>query len=253
MPQYRVFAIGDLHLPGPENKTMEIFGPNWENHQAKLRERWTKVVRPTDYVLCPGDLSWAMDLDGAKNDLAFLGTLPGTIILIKGNHDYWWQSISKVRAALPPNVYALQNDFFPLGEDLAICGTRGWLLPTFPNFDEATDRKVFERELIRLQLSLESAKKAGRKPYLAMLHYPPLASDSNGQDKQNEWDQQSSSPLAVVKLLKAYGVRHCVYGHLHGYSIPSARVGEIDGIYYHLVSADAIDFTPKLIAEFSDK
>lgn len=249
LPQYRVFAIGDLHLPGPENKTMEIFGANWENHRAKVRERWTEIIRPTDYVLCPGDLSWAMDLAGAKNDLDFLGTLPGNIIIVKGNHDYWWQSISKVRSALPPNVYAIQNDFVPLGETIAICGTRGWTLPTFPNFSEETDRKVYEREIIRLQLSLESAKRAGRKPYFVMLHYPPLASDVNTPSESTLDPAAGSSHLAIAELLEAYGVRHCVYGHLHGYSIGSARVGEIRGVYYHLVSADALGFTPKLIDE----
>lgn len=232
-----MFAIGDLHLPGPENKTMDIFGPAWENHRQRLQRNWQQLVRPQDYVLCPGDLSWAMDLNGAASDLQFLGSLPGNIIIIKGNHDYWWQSISQLRSRLPANVKAIQNDFVTLPEGRAVCGTRGWILPQSQNFNEKCDRKVYLREVNRLQLSLNAAQKAGHKVAFVMLHYPPFAEGGVASE--------------FAQILEERQVPVCVYGHLHGDSIYSATTGTVNGVRYHLVSADAVGFAPKLIETFN--
>ncbi len=236
MTRYRVFAIGDLHLPGADNKTMDVFGPTWQNHRERMKEQWDQLVRPEDYVLCPGDISWAMNLVEAEADLAFLGQLPGKIIMIKGNHDYWWQSITQLRAQLPANVQAIQNDFVALPGNLAVCGTRGWLHPEAPNFSIETDTKIYQREVNRLRLSLDAAVQVNRKPTFVMLHYPPFT--------------DGGIPSGFTELLEEREVPICVYGHLHGYSITSAITGLIQGTDYHLVSADALGFAPKLIGTF---
>src|SRR5690625_5152265 len=151
----RIFAIGDLHLPGNQEKPMDIFGSGWTNHPDRIRKAWSENVSEDDWVLMPGDLSWAMTLEEAADDLAYLGKLPGTTVIIRGNHDYWWSAIGKVRSALPPRVFALQNDHILLPDGSALCGTRGWDLPA--RAGDPHDVKIFERELQRLELSLESA------------------------------------------------------------------------------------------------
>ncbi len=183
-------------------------------------------------MLLPGDISWGMSLDEAKADLAFLAALPGTKVLLRGNHDYWWNSISKVRAALPGGMHAVQNDSLVLG-GVAVLGTRGWVCPGSTLFDPAVDQKLYERELIRLELSLKSAP-AGM-PKLCMLHYPPF----------NERRQQSG----FTELLEAYGVERAVYGHLHGKACRNAFEGIRNGVEYTLCSADHLEFAPKLILE----
>lgn len=229
----RIFAIGDLHLPGGQEKPMDVFGPRWVGHPERIAAAWRARVAPGDVVLMPGDLSWAMTLDEAGEDLAYLGELPGEILLIRGNHDYWWSAIGKVRKALPPNVRAIQNDCVALGE-VAVCGTRGWSLPGTEGFGP-DDEKVYLREIERLRLSLESAVKAGLKPLIAMMHYPPA--------------QRNQAPTGFTALLEAYGVRLCVYGHLHGDSQRGALSGTVRGVTYRLVACDAIDFAPVQVAE----
>lgn len=228
----RIFALGDPHLSLSTDKPMDIFGPNWDNHAARLEAAWRAAVQPEDAVLLPGDISWGMSLDEAKADLAFLAALPGTKVLLRGNHDYWWNSISKVRAALPGGMHAVQNDSLVLG-GVAVLGTRGWVCPGSTLFDPAVDQKLYERELIRLELSLKSAQ-AGM-PKLCMLHYPPF----------NERRQQSG----FTELLEAYGVEHAVYGHLHGKACRNAFEGIRNGVEYTLCSADHLEFAPKLILE----
>ena len=228
----RIFALGDPHLSLSTDKPMDIFGPNWDNHAARLEAAWRAAVRPEDAVLLPGDISWGMSLDEAKADLAFLAALPGTKVLLRGNHDYWWNSISKVRAALPGGMHAVQNDSLVLG-GVAVLGTRGWVCPGSTLFDPAVDQKLYERELIRLELSLKSAP-AGM-PKLCMLHYPPF----------NERRQQSG----FTELLEAYGVERAVYGHLHGKACRNAFEGIRNGVEYTLCSADHLEFAPKLILE----
>ncbi len=227
-----IYGISDLHLPGGEDKPMDIFGPEWQDHGLRIATAWQAMVSPEDLVLSPGDLSWAMHLSSVQSDLDFLGTLPGNILLVKGNHDLWWKSISQLRKRLPQNVYALQNDFYSLTQGLAVCGTRGWKCPTASDFT-AADEKIYLRELERLRLSLKSAVDAGHRPHIAMLHYPPT--------------DENRSASGFTEIMETAGIEHCVYGHLHGYAQKQALTGLHRGINYHLVACDAMDFQPKLI------
>ncbi|NMB11372.1 MAG: hypothetical protein GX977_03700 [Firmicutes bacterium] len=228
----RIYGISDLHLPGGEDKPMDIFGPEWSDHIARVATAWKAIVGEGDLVLSPGDLSWAMKLAAACEDLAFLGTLPGTILLVKGNHDLWWKSITQLRQLLPDNVLALQNDFYPLPGSLAVCGARGWKCPNAADFTEE-DEKIYLRELARLRLSLKSATDSGHRPYIAMLHYPPT--------------NEIQTPSGFTEIMEAAGIRHCVYGHLHGPAQQQALTGLHRGVDYHLVACDAIGFRPLYI------
>ena len=226
-----VYAIGDLHLSlSVPNKAMDVFGAHWQNHADRLKEAWQDTVSPEDLVLVPGDISWAMYLDDAIADLGFLGSLNGVKLLLRGNHDYWWQSVTKVRAALPDGMYALQNDVFRFG-DLFIAGTRGWTAPESAHFKESADRKLYERERIRLDLSLSCVPEGA--PCIGMLHYPPFS--------------ETGEPNAFAERFSAIGASDVVYGHLHGASHRFGFSGEANGVRYHLVSADYLDFVPKLI------
>ena len=232
-----IFAISDLHLPGGEDKPMDIFGPEWSGHPKRIAAAWRELVKPEDLVLVPGDVSWAMKLDAVQEDLDCLGTLPGTILLVKGNHDLWWKSISQLRQRLPENVFALQNDFYPLPEGLAVCGTRGWKSPGAADFT-SEDEKVYLRELARLRLSLDAAQGRGYQPYIVMLHYPPTA--------ENQTESEFTEIMAEA------GVKYCVYGHLHGHAQRQALTGTHRGISYYLVACDAIDFKPLYITSLPD-
>lgn len=225
----KVYGISDLHLPGGQQKPMDIFGAEWNDHPQRIAAAWRRVVQPQDLVLCPGDLSWAMKLEEMTGDLAFLAQLPGKILLIRGNHDLWWKSISKVRRALPPNVHALQNDFYPLPGGRAICGTRGWKCPGSADFTPQ-DEKIYQRELQRLQLSLDAAHKAGHRVEIVMLHYPPM--------------NENHTASGFTEKMEAADVKLCVYGHLHGNDRKRAFTGNRNGITYRLVACDALNFTP---------
>ena len=226
-----VYAIGDLHLSlSVPDKAMDVFGAHWSGHAQRLYEAWQDTVRDDDLVLVPGDVSWAMYPNDAQTDLDFIGTLRGTKLLLRGNHDYWWQSVTRVRAMLSGNTFALQNDVFRFG-DLFVAGTRGWTVPGSPRFKESADRKLFERELIRLDLSLSKLPKGA--PCVGMLHYPPFS--------------ESGEKSAFAERFEQAGVKNVVYGHLHGPSHRTAFEGEQDGVTYHLVSADYLNFVPKRI------
>lgn len=225
----RIFAIGDLHLSGTAPKPMSIFGTHWEDHWDKIQKRWREQAGEEDVVLIPGDISWAMTLREAVPDLSDLGALPGRKVLIRGNHDYWWSSISKVRSSLPPSVYALQNDHLVL-EDWTFCGTRGWQSPGVRG-NTPQDEKIYARELLRLQMSLQGI--ADPERCIVLLHYPPF--DEGGR------------PTPVTKLLAEAGPRHVVYGHMHGESTKNGVDGAVDGIEYHLVSCDHLGFRLKQI------
>ena len=227
-----LWALADLHLSHSVFKPMDIFGPAWDNHVGKIAANWKRVVKSEDLVLIPGDISWALKLREAVPDLHWLAQLPGRKLLLRGNHDYWWSSISRVRQALPPDVYALQNDHFSWGE-WAICGSRGWLCPGHEGFNALKDEKIYQREIQRLTLSLDSAQRAGYGQIIVALHYPP----TNGRHEES----------GFTTLFTKYPVKTCVYGHLHGPAHAAALEGEWRGIMYHLVSADAVDFTPVLI------
>ncbi|OPX84308.1 MAG: Calcineurin-like phosphoesterase [Pelotomaculum sp. PtaB.Bin104] len=242
----KIFGIGDVHFSfaRPVNpslweqvqtyKPMDIFGDRWHEHYRKIYENWVEVVRPEDLVLMPGDFSWALKLTEARYDLDFLGLLPGTIVGIAGNHDYWWQSLSQVRAALPSNMQVIQNDHLVFG-DIAICGSRGWSCPNEVNFTEE-DMKIYRRELIRMENSLVGVKgKAGT--IIAMTHFMPT----------NERHEKSS----LIDLFQRYRVHSVVYGHLHSEAVKFRLQDCAWGINFHLVSADFIDFTPVKIMEIN--
>ncbi len=229
-----VYALGDLHLSFARPKPMYIFGPGWDNHPQKVRQNWNRTVSDGDLTIIPGDISWAMKLEEAAADLNWLAGLNGQKLLIRGNHDYWWTSIGKVRAALPEGLHALQNDHFPWGS-LAICGTRGWLCPGEEGFNSQHDEKIYRRELLRLQMSLESARKAGFTEIVAALHYPPY----------NRRGQSSG----FTDLLEQYGVKICVFGHIHDAGREYIFQGRRNGVTYRFAAADGVDFTPVLILE----
>jgi predicted phosphohydrolase len=223
-----VFAISDLHLAHAVDKPMDRFGPHWVGHAERIASAWRDSVRDDDTVLVCGDTSWAMRLDEAEPDLGYLGRLPGRKILLRGNHDYWWGSLRRVRRALPAGISALQNDSFEV-EGWSITGARGWLIPGPTT--EASDLAIYERELGRLQLSLESAAK--ERPKLAMLHYPP-------------W-MPGQEDTAVLDLLRRHEVQVCVFGHLHALPPGAYPAGLHQGIRFHCVSVDLVDFAPKPI------
>lgn len=226
----RLFALADLHLSTSGHKPMDVFGELWLNHAERMRDRWDALVEPQDTVLLPGDLSWGRNLREAAGDLAWIGERPGLKVLLRGNHDGWWTSRSRVLEALPEGCSILQNDAISLG-DRVVVGTRGWTDPRDP-IAVPGDKKIFTRELERLRLSVAFAdRKFGRElPRLAMLHYPPLL--------------EGRRPSDVVGVLKSAGVHDCVYGHLHGDDHRLAVNGIRDGIHYHFVAADAVEFTP---------
>lgn len=150
----KLFAIGDLHLNGKADKPMDVFGSNWDRHREKIFDAWQSLVSPSDCVLVPGDICWAMYLEDAVDDLNSIAELNGTKILIRGNHDYWWASPTRIRAVLPAGMYIVQNDSVDMGA-FSVCGSRGWMLPSAANFGKA-DEKIFNRELIRLEMSLKA-------------------------------------------------------------------------------------------------
>jgi len=225
-----IWGISDLHLSFSTNKPMHVFGKHWEGHAEKMAEAWDRLVDDDDVVLCPGDLSWAMKLDQAAPDLAWIGERPGLKILGRGNHDFWWSSISKVRKALPEKMLALQNDAIDLG-DVVLCGSRCWAAPGALDCS-AKDQKIYEREVGRLRLSLEAGKKlAEGRPLIAAIHYPPFTA------------KQEATLFA--ELLEEFEVQLCVYGHLHGRRSHRTAVNEKRGnIEYRLIACDFIDFEP---------
>lgn len=222
----RIFAIGDLHLSFSCDKPMHVFGSAWENHVERLEEAWQRTVLPEDTVLIPGDISWAMHLPDAAADLAFIGRLNGTKLLLRGNHDYWWSSLSKMQQRYGAHFEFLQNDCI-MAEDIAVCGTRGWLLPSAESFSEA-DRKIYNREGIRLELSLQQAHKMQAQQIITAFHYPPLFA--------------RTEHTCFTNLMLQYGVQHCVYGHIHGENHIPVFEGLREGINYKLVSCDTQGF-----------
>lgn len=230
-----VFAIADLHLAyGVPEKTMEVFGGKWVGYMEKLTRGWRETVGEEDLVLLPGDFSWAMTLQQAQADFAWLESMPGTKLLIRGNHDYWWSSLAKVRAALPPSCHALQNDAL-LWQGVAIGGTRLWDTPEFgfgftEGGEEGEDKeRIFVRELNRLELSLKQLDPRAAVR-IALTHYPPIG--------------RALQPSRASALLEKYGITHCLFGHLHNQSPEEGRFGLLNGIQYILTAADYLDFKP---------
>ena len=222
-----LYAIGDLHLCLGAPKPMDVFGGKWVGYMDKLREGLSCITENDTTVLC-GDLSWALGLDQAQADFAWIDQIPGRKIILKGNHDYWWSTASKFYKLCGENgfenQFILNNNHYEY-DGWAICGTRGWF------FEEERsgqhDEKVFKRELLRLEASLKSA---GEMPKMVFLHYPPLY-------KGYRCDE-------ILELLHRYEVRRCFYGHLHGPSHKLAMEGLWEGTEFRLVSADFLNFHP---------
>ena len=226
-----LYAIADLHLSGSGAKPMDVFGESWKGHAPRMAAAWDAAVAPGDAILLPGDLSWARSLDEAGVDLDWIGARPGVKVLLRGNHDGWWTSLSKVRKRLPAGCHALQNDAVDLGFAVVV-GARGWTHPDDPMATEG-DAAIYQREVERLRLSIADAdRRFGRTaPRVAMLHYPPWI--------------EGRGRTSVIEALISGGVGTCVYGHLHGADHALGVRGVREGILFELVAADAIGFTPQ--------
>lgn len=244
----RIWAIGDLHLSfGVKNKSMDVFGPQWEGHAKKIASHWKSLIHPDDLVLVPGDLSWAMKIEEVVPDLQWVHELPGTKVMIKGNHDYWWGSLNKIAPVLPPSIHLIQNNVFNWRET-TIGGARLWDTPeySFGSFvefrenpraredkealvQEEFEEKLFNRELERLKLSLKGLDPKA-KVRIAMTHYPPIGADL----KESR----------AAQILEEHQMQICVFGHLHNLKAGLDLFGEARGIRYVLASCDYIHFQP---------
>lgn len=243
----KVWAIADLHLsfavPG---KSMEFFGPIWKNYTEKIRTNWLSKIKEEDLILIAGDISWGMKTEEATADFNWLKELPGIKILVKGNHDYWWTSLSKLNNLFAPSFHFIQNNSFNIS-DLSIAGTRLWETPEYnfsnyiqykanPNASSLAktedNAKIFERELKRLKTSLSQLNPKARIK-IAMCHYPPIGAELKDS--------------SVSKLLEEYKIDFCVFGHLHQLDKSKKMFGEKNGVKYLLTSADYLDFNPLLV------
>lgn len=242
-----IYAIADLHLSfGVPNKSMEAFGPAWAHYAEKIETHWRETVRDDDLVLVAGDISWGMALEEAKKDLDWIGALPGTKIMIRGNHDYWWNSLAKLQKILPPKMYLIQNNALTWN-GIAIGGARLWDTPEYgfsevieyrenprenkekavPSPDET--EKIFVRELLRLEASLSQLDKTASKK-IAMTHYPPIGKELHAS--------------RASEILEKHKVDLCVFGHLHNVRKDALPFGKKNGVDYHLTSADYLEFRP---------
>lgn len=223
----KIYAISDLHISTNTNKPMDVFGGNWVNYLEKIHADWESKVTDEDVVLIGGDISWAMNIEDAKKDIETLVPLKGKKVFIKGNHDYWWSGITKVRDIMPPDFYALQNDSIRFN-GFVICGSRCWCVPGSPDFNES-DQKIYLREVERLKLSLSSAKKMMQEgdKLIALIHYPPF-----NVKRENS---------LFTDLFEKEGVDTVIYGHLHGKDVRSDKLVVKNGIKYYLTSCDQVD------------
>lgn len=224
-----IYALADLHLDYSGQKPMGIFGNVWKNHEEKIFTAWKERITDDDVVLIPGDISWAMKLEDAYHDLIRIDELPGKKILLKGNHDYWWQSISKIEALHFKTLHFLQNRAY-IEDGTLITGTRGWSDIDLEREESEHEKKVFRRELIRLELSLKDLTNESYEFKIAMLHYPPF-------DKQGK-------PNEFARILEQFHVDLCVYGHLHAQGHKYIREGKIGTVQYVCASADYLNFRP---------
>lgn len=226
-----LYALGDTHLSFGSNKPMDVFGSGWTNHVERLRQGFAQIKDDDTVVLC-GDLSWGMSLEEAKEDFAFLNSLPGKKLLLKGNHDYWWTTAAKMERFFRENGFdtlSILHNNCGFYSDIALCGTRGWF---YEEDRGAHSAKIFNRELMRLEASL---KAGGEREKLCFLHYPPV--------------YQGYRCGEIMQLLERYDVKLCCYGHLHGGSHRLAVCGLVNGVDYQLVSGDYLGFCPKKIID----
>ena len=227
-----IYAIADLHLSFLQDKPMNIFGDNWENHAEKIKKNWIEKVKPEDTVVLAGDFSWAMYLNDTKLDFKYLNDLPGTKILLKGNHDYWWGTLSKMNEFLKENnienIKFLYNNSY-LVENKIIVGSRGW-----NTLDVDDNSKMIKRENARLELSINDGlnKYGADKEIIAFMHYPPI----------NKGELLNGIKTDFIRTLEKYKVHSCYYRHLHGASHKNAVEGNIQEIKYKLISADYLKF-----------
>lgn len=230
-----LFAISDLHLSLSADKPMDIFGAGWSNYMERLTEQWKSVVSDDDTVIIPGDISWAMYIDEALKDFMLIESLPGKKIISKGNHDYWWTTMSKLEKFLVDNAFTtisfMHNNSFRVGNNV-ICGTRGWKMPGEDSFS-AEDRKIYQRELKRLELSLGSVEAMPGDRLITAMHFPVF----NPKGVFSEF----------LEIMQSYNVALCVYGHLHGASLQNAIEGVRHGVEFRLVSADYLAFRPLML------
>lgn len=229
-----IFAIGDTHLSFGTDKPMDVFGGRWNEYVRKLKENWEKEISENDSVIIAGDVSWAMNYDELFEDFNFLEGLPGKKYIIKGNHDFWFDTMKKNREFTKRHGFEsidfIHNDCVVI-ENSAVCGTRGWFAPEQQN--SSHDKKIYARELSRLKASLDAAKKTGKTDIIAALHYPPLYRTYECPD--------------IMNMLSCSGVKTCVYGHIHSGAAVNSIEGTFFGVEYLLVSADTMDFVPRRI------
>ena len=226
-----VFALSDLHLSFQTEKPMDIFGTLWENYVEKIKINWEEFVSDNDIVLIPGDISWATYLEQAKEDFSFIGNLPGIKYISKGNHDYWWETVTKMNGflkeqGLDNSIKFVYNSAFE-AEKYAVCATKG--------FERETEERIKARELIRLENSLKAGTELKKDALVAMLHYPPFF--KNGEIIPE-----------IMELLKKYNADICIYGHIHNKNHMCPKETSIDGIEFKLVSCDQVDFKPVPLA-----
>lgn len=223
-----LFAIADTHLSFGTNKPMDSF-PGWNDYVSKLEKNWNSVVSDKDTVIIAGDISWAMNFDELYADFDFINRLNGHKIILKGNHDYWWNTASKMNKFIEQNgfdtISILHNNSFDI-DGISVCGSRGWMFDS----DEPHDEKVLNRELGRIRMSLDSATCDEK---IVFLHYPPVTTDTKCDE--------------IIALLQEYGIKKCYYGHLHGIAAKIAVDDVVDGISFKLISCDKLNFLPKLI------
>ena len=215
---------------------MDIFGANWKNHPGKIRQSWLSMIRPEDTVIIAGDLSWGRNLTDALPDLQWLSTLPGRKIIIRGNHDYWWDTVTKMTKATNGAFEFLHNNTIKVGS-IALAGTRSWIPETARTFTEK-DAAILKREEGRLERSLQLAAETGASRIFCVLHYPPY--------------DDHRRPMHILSIMKKYGVQDCIFGHIHGERNFHDLPAELCGIRLHLTSADYLDFKPYFICEVCD-
>lgn len=225
-----LYAIADTHLSFGVNKPMDGFG-GWTNYVQRLSSNWNRLVTPEDTVVIAGDISWGMNFEEALPDFRFLHELPGRKLIMKGNHDYWWNTRRKMDAFFEENglttLQIVHNSAVDMGT-VSVCGSRGW----FFDAGSDADQKVLSREVARVKMSIDAARQYGNEP-LVFLHYPPITGAARCEP--------------ILNLLKSEGIRRCYYGHLHGMAAKSAVQQEVEGIRFSLISADYLEFCPKFI------
>lgn len=224
-----LYIIGDTHFSESVDKPMDIFGGSWENYTQKLCDNWKNTVLPCDTVIVAGDVSWGMSLSEALADFKLLDSLPGKKLLLKGNHDYWWDTVTKMKRFFDENGITTIDFIYNSSvcvDGVSVCGTRGWMLESMSATDN--DKKIIAREAGRLVRSLESADESTER--IVVMHYPPVYDGNAAQE--------------FIDIMHDFGVKRCFYGHLHSGSIKKADTGTLFDINFCLVSADAIDFLP---------